>query len=310
MKKKHLQLDPAIARSLPGTEEHKRRVQWYLDHPEELSRFMDMKVDFAFKYILGHKEILLKLLNDFLPIEVADIEYRPNEVPVQSDKDKRSEFDVLCTERHTGEKFLCEMQQIEDTDMDDRLMFYGCSLINAQIERGNPEYFLKPVYVICISNYLRKHTEPVPENKILFNYRMREPQMNENFSNRLNFYILELPRLQKVWETLETNVERWCYMFNNLSTFAEEVPADSEYFDDLYEVARTGGLNQIELQSYVDSMVTEYDKRVIGNYFLQEGDKNASLRIAKAMLVKRGMSVEDVCELTGLSADEVSKLNN
>ena len=141
------------------------------------------------------------------------------------------------------------MQQIEDTDMDDRLMFYGCSLIHSQIERGNPEYFLKPVYVICISNYLRKHEEPVPENKILFNYRMREPQMNENFSNRLNFYILELPRLQKVWETLETNVERWCYMFNNLSTFAEEVPADSEYFDDLYEVARTGGLNQVELQS-------------------------------------------------------------
>ena len=63
-------------------------------------------------------------------------------------------------------------------------------------------------------------------------------------------------------------------------------------------------------------MVTEYDKRVIGNYFLKEGmekgiekgDKNASLRIAKAMLVKRGMSIEDVCELTGLSADEVGKL--
>ena len=59
-------------------------------------------------------------------------------------------------------------------------------------------------------------------------------------------------------------------------------------------------------------MVTEYDKRVIGNYFLKEGmakgDKKASLRIAKAMLVKRGMSVEDVCELTGLSAEEVGKL--
>ena len=303
MKKKHLQLDPAIAKSLPGTEEHKRRVQWYLDHPEELSRFMDMKVDFAFKYILGHKEILLKLLNDFLPIEVADIEYRPNELPVKSDKDKRSEFDVLCTERHTGEKFLCEMQQIEDTDMDDRLMFYGCSLINAQIERGNPEYFLKPVYVICISNYLRKHEEPVPENKILFNYRMREPQMNENFSNRLNFYILELPRLQKVWETLETNVERWCYMFNNLSTFAEEVPADSEYFDDLYEVARTGGLNQVELQSYVDSMVTEYDKRVIGNYFLKEGMEKTIIAFKRA-----GASDELIAKATGLTPEQIAAI--
>ena len=71
-------------------------------------------------------------------------------------------------------------------------------------------------------------------------------------------------------------------------------------------------MDENKLKGYIDSMVTEYDKRVIGNYFLKEGmakgDKKASLRIAKAMLVKRGMSVEDVCELTGLSAEEVGKL--
>ena len=314
MKKKHLQLDPAIAKTLPGTLEHQQKVQWYLDHPEELPQFMDIRVDYAFKYILGHKEVLMKFLNDILPIDVSDIEYRPNELPVQSEKDKRSSFDVICTERTTKEKFLCEMQQVEDTDMDDRLVFYGCSLIHIQIERGNLEYKLSPVYVICVSNYMRKHDEPVPDGKILFNYRLREPQLNENFSDRLNFYMLELPRLQKVWEALDTNVERWCYIFNNLSTFAE-VPANSEYFDDLYEVARTGGLSEVELQSYVDSMVTEYDKRVIGNYFLKEGmakgraeEHQKLLAAAKAMLVKRGMSVEEVCELTGLSADEVSGL--
>ena len=307
MKKKRLQLDPAIAQSLPGTEDHQRKVQWYLDHREDLSRFMDMRVDFAFKYILGHKEILLKLLNDFLPIDVEDIEYRPNELPVQSEKDKRSAFDVLCTERNSGERFLCEMQQIEDTDMDDRLMFYGCSLIHSQIKRGNPQYFLKPVYVICISNYLRKHDEPVPENKILFNYRMREPQMNENFGNRLNFYILELPRLKRLWANLETNVERWCYMFNNLSTFAEKVPADSEYFDDLYEVARTGGLTEVELQSYVDSMVTEYDKRVIGDYFLKEGMEKG---IKKTIMdfKRAGASDELITKATGLSLEQIATL--
>ena len=96
-------------------------------------------------------------------------------------------------------------------------------------------------------------------------------------------------------------------------------------------------------------MVTEYDKRVIGNYFLKEGmekglqqgiekglqqgiekgmekgmqqgmekglakgraeEHQKLLAAAKAMLVKRGMSVEDVCELTGLTAEEVGKLIN
>ena len=80
-------------------------------------------------------------------------------------------------------------------------------------------------------------------------------------------------------------------------------------------------------------MVTEYDKRVIGDYFLKEGmekgmekglqqgmekglakgraeEHQKLLAAAKAMLVKRGMSVEDVCELTGLTVEEVSGLIN
>jgi predicted transposase/invertase (TIGR01784 family) len=309
---KKLQLDPAMAESLPGTQEHQQKVQWYLDHREELSRFMDIRVDYAFKYIFGHKEVLLKLLNDILPIKVSDIEYKPNELPVQSEKDKRSMFDVICTERYSGKKFLCEMQQLEDTDMDDRLIFYGCSLVHIQIERGNPEYKLKPVYVICIANYARKHKKPVPAGKIMFNYRLREPQINDDFGDRLNFYILELPRLKKMWELLDTNVERWCYLFNNLSNFAE-VPTNSEHFNELFEVARTRGLDDVQLKSYLDSMVTEYDKRVIGEYFLREGlekgEKNTTVKHVKGMLAE-GISVEAISRITGLNCEEITVIEN
>ena len=92
-------------------------------------------------------------------------------------------------------------------------------------------------------------------------------------------------------------------MFNNLSTFAEEVPADSEYFDDLYEVARTGGLNQVELQSYVDSMVTEYDKRVIGNYFLKEGMEKTIIAFKRA-----GASDELIAKATGLTPEQIAAI--
>jgi hypothetical protein len=51
--------------------------------------------------------------------------------------------------------------------MDNRLLHYGCSLIHRQIERGDKKYFLKPVYVLCIADYLRHHTPEVPENRLL-----------------------------------------------------------------------------------------------------------------------------------------------
>jgi hypothetical protein len=64
--------------------------------PVEREKFMDLRVDWAFKYIFSIKENLMKFLNDILPIEVTDIDYQPNEIQVRNDKDKRSRLDVIC----------------------------------------------------------------------------------------------------------------------------------------------------------------------------------------------------------------------
>ena len=130
MKKHHFQLDPTVKKQLQSiTIIQDARVQEFIDNPSSIPTFLDFRVDYAFKYILGHKEALLKLLNDILPVRVDAVEYLPNEIPVISEKEKRSAFDVICTNKDTGERFLCEMQRLQDSDMDDRLLFYGCSLV-------------------------------------------------------------------------------------------------------------------------------------------------------------------------------------
>ena len=172
--KQQLTLDPVIEKQLQAYEtELSSQIQDYLDHPEKLPKFMDFRVDYAFKYILGHKPVLLKLLNDVLPVEVADIEYLPNEIPVVSPKEKRAAFDVICKERHSGERFITEMQCLPDTDMDDRLLFYGSSLIHRQVERGSKTYMLKPVYVLCVADYERPHATSVGADQFFFHYSLR-----------------------------------------------------------------------------------------------------------------------------------------
>ena len=42
-------------------------------------------------------------------------------------------------------------------------------------------------------------------------------------------------------------------------------------FEDVFHVAETGELSETEFNKYVSSMVTEYDKLVIGEYFHREG---------------------------------------
>ena len=311
----NLTLDPQMEGQLEQFEIQQDKVQPYLDNRKKLPKFMDLRVDYAFKYILGHRPILIKLINDVLPVKVSDIEYLSNEIPVVSEKDKRATFDVICTERETGKKFLLEMQGNPDTDMNDRLLYYGCSLVHRQIERGDDKYSLKPVYVLCIANYNRKHTVALQPGRFFFSYRFREQtDPNDCFAENLQFFFLELPRLQKIWESLETNLERWCYLFENLSNFAE-MPQDPAGFEDLFSIAQTGTLDEEELQKYVTTMVTEYDKLVIGEYYRQEGfaegeakgEAKEKASIAKKML-DLGLAIPIIQQATGLTEEEIRAL--
>ncbi len=68
------------------------------------------------------------------------------------------------------------------------------------------------------------------------------------------------------------NAERWCYIFRNLYTFVS-IPSDVPEFEPIFEIARTGELDPNELKRYLSTMVTEYDKLVIGEYNRELGRK-------------------------------------
>ena len=314
--KPKLTLDPVIEKQLQSYEtELSARIQDYLDHPEKLPKFMDFRVDYAFKYILGHKPVLLKLLNDVLPVEVADIEYLPNEIPVVSPKEKRAAFDVICMERHSGERFITEMQCLPDTDMDDRLLFYGSSLIHRQVERGSKTYMLKPVYVLCVADYERSHAASVGADQFFFHYSLREAtHPDDGFSRNLQFFFLELPRLGKIWDSLETNLERWCYLFGNLNNFAQK-PTDPAGFDDVFDLARTGELDGEGLKQYVSTMLNEYEKYTYGEYARREGYKEgeaAGIEKGKEELVKQllrmKVPIETIQQASGFTKEQIEAL--
>ena len=328
MKHKTYKLDPAIEKQLFATpSELDARVQELLDNPSQIAPFMDFRVDWSFKYILGHEEAMIKLLNDILPVHVDTLEYLPNEIPVRSEKEKRAVFDVICTNKTTKEKFLCEMQRIPESDMDDRLLFYGCSLVQKQIKRKDKKYILNTVYVICVADYERAHPTPVPADDFLFKYRLRDERWPEDvLTTKLQFYYLELPRFQKGWEAAQTNAERWCYLFRNLYKFAG-VPRDASDFEPIFEIARTEQFEEEQLKVYLNAMVTDYEKLVIGEYHEQkgfkegleqgraegreqgraEGGKERALNSARNMLA-RGYEVSEIAEVTELTPEEINAL--
>ena len=204
------------------------------------------------------------------------------------------------------------MQRLPESDMDDRLLFYGCSLIQKQIKRKDKKYILNTVYVICVADYERAHPTPVPADDFLFKYRLRDERWPEDvMTTKLQFYYLELPRFQKGWEAAQTNAERWCYLFRNLYKFAG-VPRDASDFAPIFEIARTEQFEEEQLKVYLNAMVTDYEKLVIGEYHEQkgfkegleqgraEGEANALSAVARK-LREMGVDEQSIRQATGLA---------
>lgn len=269
--------------------------------------FMDLRSDWAFKYFFSIKENLIKFINDVLPVSITDLEYLPNEIPVRSEKDKRSVLDVRC--KSGSDQFLVEMQRLDESDMDDRILYYGSTMLHNQVKRGDEEYLLQPVYVLCVADYDIKHNEPVPDGKFLFHYHNLEQEIQEPFDgDKIHFFFLELPRMKKIWQRTETNAERWSYLIENLSTFVKPLTGNLFGFDSILDNARIDTLSGEEQKEYVQDMVTKHYIRVTSEAAYNRGVEDRNIEIARQMLAKN-YPPEDVAEITGLSTKELSEIS-
>ena len=291
--------------------------------PPRIGAFMDIRLDWAFHYVMSEKAVLEKFLSDILAFPVRMIESLPNEIPVRSEKEKRATFDVVCQNRDTGEKFIVEMQRRGETDMDDRLFFYGASLIHNQVASGDDVYRLRPVYVICIADFEVPHRNAAP-GQFLFHYTFTENSTGELYGKQLQFYRFELrrARLDSRWENLGNDLDRWCYLFRNFPTFAKR-PAQLSGFDAVFDKAMTDQLSPEQKEEYRKDMITEYERFTITEYARQEGIQEgrqqgrqegrqqglqAGIRQVAARMLSQGVSADIIIQATGLSESELQEL--
>lgn len=317
-----------IADSIPGmsnlsVEEKRARIEAILSNS-----FLDLTNDFAFKLVFGHHlDILLALLNALLPEHISSIENLPNEVKLIQPIDRKVFFDVICKTKD-GRQIIVEMQGANKDDLKNRMFYYGAKLLGSQIERGASSYSLLPVYVICMMNFSYHKASFNPE-QFLFIYRFREDRTNELFGNQLTFYAIELPRVRSPKESPVTN---WLYFIKNMHTFASKPAGISGEVEQMFELSRTVGLTEQELEEYLKNMLTKEREESIAkaNYDvgrldgidegfekglaegvekgLAEGVEKGRREIIQAMHAQ-GIDVEQIAILTGIAPDEVARIS-
>ena len=270
------------------------------------STYIDLLCDWAFKHVFGHnKANLMLLLNDFLPEEIIDIEYDPNETDIFRGEDKQVIMDVIC---HTHDrKFLVEMQKSGSNEFRNRVVYYGAASLTRQLKPGDNYDKMVPVYVICFMSFRLVHDT----DQLVYRYQLREQDSGEEYGKQLSIYFCELPRWVKTLQQAKTPVEEWFDILQNMCNFAEKPAAINSRYDPIFASCQRGRLQVKEMEQYFRAMVTEREQQGIAAFYkeegLREGFEMGKAEIAKAMK-KNGLSTDMIVACTGLSKETIENL--
>lgn len=295
------------------------------------SIYLNPLTDFGFKKLFGeepNKDLLISFLNTLLPAhhQISELSYTKNEYQGISVSDRKVIFDLNCMSP-SGERFIVELQRVKQIYFKDRSLFYSTFAIQEQAQRGDWNYKLAAVYTIGILDFLMDdHQQEV------FYHAQLKDQYNRLFYDKLNFIYLVLPRFNRQAHELTTLQEKWLYAFKHLHEL-EKIPNELQesIFQRLFTIAQVAQLPLAERQVYERSLkdyrdlMSAQDTAHLEGY--QEGElvgiekgKQMGLEEGKQMgleegkretarrLLAKGMNVELVAELVGLSSETVQAL--
>ena len=163
-----------------------------------MARFIDPRVDWAFKRIFGSedtKECLITFLNGLFEDElvIKDVTFAKTEKLGLRPDDRGVVFDVYCV-TDEGKHVIVEMQKKEQEYFADRALYYTARAIVQQGVRGIWDYHLTPVYTVCFMDF-------VSASPILKKFRtdlvLTDLQTRQRVSDRMRIVYLQLPLFDK-----------------------------------------------------------------------------------------------------------------
>ncbi|MEO1625166.1 MAG: Rpn family recombination-promoting nuclease/putative transposase [Bacteroidota bacterium] len=281
--------------------------------------------DFGFKKLFGsepNKDLLMDFLNQILPEKhkIAQLSYSPHEQLGLGIMDRKAIFDLYCTS-DSGERFIVELQKAKQDYFKDRSVYYASFPIQEQAKRGEWNYQLDAVYTVGILDFVfNDHKE---ESELIHFVELKN-QHCQTFFDKLQFIYIELPKFTKEADELETHFDKWLYVFRYLAILQNRPKQLQEkIFVKLFESAeiakfsmedRNAYKQRLKHYNYLKNAIDSSERAGLERGMKQgiqigmdKGMKQGIEQVAKKMK-DAGLAIEQITELTGLSAEEIDQL--
>lgn len=287
---------------------------------KDQARYIDPYSDFGFKHIFGkahNKNLLISFINQVLKGRkvIVDIQYNNIEFKGSGVDYRKTVLDLHCT-GDKGEKFIVEMQKAKPKNFKDRSIFYTANLIQEQ-GIGVPadwDYEIPEVFFIGIMNFNFDDSHP---DHFIHDIRIMDNNTHQEFYSKLSYTFIEMPKFKKLETELESKLDEWLYILNNLEKLSEiplSLAGNTEY-QKVFELAELGNLTREEMCEYNQRLKIDRD-----NYSVMENARDEGIKIGLEKGLEKGLKevalklkIENIplnliSKTTGLTIEQIALL--
>lgn len=274
-----------------------------------MSKFINPFTDVGFKRIFGQeisKPVLIAFLNALLQGEqhIVDLQYLDKEQPGDSADDRSLIYDVYC-ELDSGEHIIVEMQNKSQPYFKNRSVYYVSRAISRQGEPGTEwRYDVKAVYLIALLNFKRDDIS----KEFRTDVALMDMKHKTLFSDKVRLVYLQLPYFTMEVNDCKSIFEKLIFVLKHMDVL-QRMPwlAQDAVFQKLASIADVASLNKQERDAYDENLRKYRDTIAVMEGQYLEGMEKANTENARKMKQK-GYSVEDIMDITGLSAEDIAQL--
>ena len=227
-------------------------------------RFIDLRVDFAFKRVFatpGNEELLKMLVDSILPeLHVRTLTLGNQENLGDSEDDRKTVFDLKAV-TGDGRTIVIEMQLAKKNDFNDRLVYYSTFPIREQVRAGHRNYRLEPLYIIAIMDFSMdgdRTTGNVINSFCLHN----DSDSSKVLTDNVHYVTVELPKFRKGVDRLESLSDRMIWLLRNMGSL-KSVPEEfsGKGFEKLFDISNFVAMTYEEQMEYLAKFHAELDRR-------------------------------------------------
>ena len=267
------------------------------------------KMDIIFQAIFGEvgsENITKDFLEKILKRKIEKISLDKNPILRRELKDDKLGVLDIITELDGKEKCNIEMQLIDKNNIIERMLYYWSKMYTRQIKAGDDYNKLEKTIVILIADFNIKGLEEVEYHstwKIIETNSVKKLILTDKFE----LDIIELLKI-KGRENEKDQLLDWLIFLENPES--ERVTRKMEENENLKEAVEK--LDRISEDEKMQRIIELREKAIRDEHAIyakgvDDEIEKGIMKIAKSML-KKGMNVSDIIEITGLTKEEIEKL--